>query len=220
MTMDWKKMNQRQVDWAHEALADIQMRKDEGFIDDPWWRLIWKKSRGEEPTGLAGELDTLAPRFPSSWPLFTLAIAVATDSQKSNCLSSLTHPLPSVLSASPQEPTWHSCVQSTDMRELRGKVDNKGWNQWVNSPLVLSPSRKNLGQILYCPQRVLAGLSLGFQRSDQREDIPFYWPSLYWLAFPVPFSSTSWLFPGIIVQIPIPFTQALASGSACRRTTG
>lgn len=209
MTMDWKKMNQRQVDWAHEALADIQMRKDEGFIDDPWWRLIWKKSRGEEPTGLAGELDTLAPRFPSSWPLFTLAIAVATDSQKSNCLSSLTHPLPSVLSASPQEPTWHSCVQSTDMRELRGKVDNKGWNQWVNSPLVLSPSRKNLGQILYCPQRVLAGLSLGFQRSDQREDIPFYWPSLYWLAFPVPFSSTSWLFS---YPSPKPLPQALLAG--------
>ena len=60
-----------------------------------------KEVKGEEPTGLAGELDTLAPRLPSSWPLFTLAIAVATDSQKSNCLSSLTHPLPSVLSATP-----------------------------------------------------------------------------------------------------------------------
>ena len=42
-----------------------------------------KEVEEEEPTGLAGELDIFAPRLPTPWPLFTLAIAVATDSHES-----------------------------------------------------------------------------------------------------------------------------------------
>lgn len=86
-----------------------------------------KEVKEEEPTGLAGELDTLAPHLPSSWPLFTIAIAVATDSHKRNSASAARH-IPCFLFSvlHPQEPTRHSHVQSPDMRELRGKLDNKG----------------------------------------------------------------------------------------------
>lgn len=142
----------------------------------------------EEPTGLARELDTPRQHLPPLWPLIILATVIATDSHDSNSsLAAWLIPcfLFSVLR--PQEPTWPSCVQSPDMRELRGKLGNKGWNQWTNVPLVFSPSRKNWGQILYCLQSALAGLSLGLQRSDQWEDISLYRPSSYWLSlFPYP----------------------------------